>query len=299
MSNPPYIQIYTLEQITRRYRNTMTDPRIAVLNINKAHQKYFVIDRPYQFTSFGLILITSGKCEITINLEPTIVKKDDLLVVLSNQFFEIKNFTHDFTVKTLFVDSTLFLEAGFHIKSSNLIRFFSSTHAKVVSLERGVALGLKYNLKRIAQLSYFNENNFGKELILSYFSTLIYEIADFYNKTLQSDNTKKQLRKEAIANDFLQLIAKHFKKERRVDFYAQQLFISRKHLTKIISEVFEKTPKQIITETILLEAKVLLKNPKNSINDVVSLLNFPDNSVFSKFFRTNTGMSPREYKLSN
>lgn len=299
MPKNSYIQNYTLQQITHRYSNTMTDPRIAVLNIDKAYQKYFVIDRPYQFATFGLILITSGKCEITINLEPLVVKKDDLLVVLSNQFFEIKSFSHDFTVKTMFVDSALFLEAGFHIKSSNLIRFFSSTHAKVISLDRSIALVLKYNLKRIAQLSYFNKNTFGKELILTYFSTLIYEVADFYNKTLQSPSTRKQLRKESIANDFLHLVGLHFKNERRVDFYAQQLFISRKHLTKIISEVFKKTPKQIVTETILLEAKVLLKNPKNSINDVVSILNFPDNSVFSKFFKTNIGISPREYKLQN
>lgn len=294
-----YIQNYNLEQITHRYANTMTDRRIAVLNITTKHQKYFVVDRPYQFSNFGLILITSGKCEITINLEPTLVKKDDLLVVLSNQFFEIKNFTDDFSVKTLFVDSALFLEAGFHIKSANLMDFFSSNHAKVISLDRPTALALKYNLKRIAQLSFFNKNIFAKELILTYFSTLIYEIGDFYNKQIKSTESTKLIRKESLAKDFLLLVASYFKTEKRVDFYAEQLFISRKHLTKIISEVFKKTPKQILSETILLEAKILLKNPNNSISDVASELNFTDNSVFSKFFKTHVGISPREYKSLN
>ncbi|MHC5200766.1 helix-turn-helix domain-containing protein [Myroides sp. LJL119] len=294
-----YIQNYNLDQITHRYANTMTDRRIAVLNITTKHQKYFVRNRPYQFANFGLILITSGKCEITINLEPTIVKKDDLLVVLSNQFFEIKNFTQDFTVKTLFVDSALFLEAGFHLKSTNLMGFFSSSHAKVISLDRQIAFILKYNLKRIAHLSFFNKNIFAKELILTYFSTLIYEIADFYNKQVkQSDNTKL-IRKESLSKDFLLLVAKHFKTQKRVDFYADHLYISRKHLTKIITEVFKKTPKQILIETLILEAKILLKNPNNSINDVVSELNFTDNSVFSKFFKLHTGRSPREYKNEN
>nr|WP_255669535.1 helix-turn-helix domain-containing protein [Myroides oncorhynchi] len=74
------------------------------------------------------------------------------------------------------------------------------------------------------------------------------------------------------------------------------MFISRKHLTKIISEVFQKTPKQIISDTIILEAKILLKNPKSSITDIVSELNFADLSVFSKFFKTYTGISPTDFK---
>nr|WP_262903894.1 helix-turn-helix domain-containing protein [Myroides odoratimimus] len=74
------------------------------------------------------------------------------------------------------------------------------------------------------------------------------------------------------------------------------MYISRKHLTKIIVEVFQKTPKQIISETIILEAKVLLRNPKSSITDIINELNFTDLSVFSKFFKTHAGVSPTDFK---
>nr|WP_255492339.1 helix-turn-helix transcriptional regulator [Myroides sp. NP-2] len=77
------------------------------------------------------------------------------------------------------------------------------------------------------------------------------------------------------------------------------MFISRKHLTKIIADVFGKAPKDIIVETIVLEAKILLKNPNNTITQVANELNFQDVALFSKFFKNSTGVSPREFKLTN
>jgi AraC-like DNA-binding protein len=77
------------------------------------------------------------------------------------------------------------------------------------------------------------------------------------------------------------------------------MFISRKHLTKIITDVFKKSPKQIIAESVILEAKVLLKNPQFAISDVVTALNFQDTSVFSKYFKNYTDVSPSAFKTDN
>lgn len=297
--NTDYVQVYSLDDITKRYQNILTDKRLTIFDIGPKHNRYFVVDRPYQFNVFGIILITRGQCEITINFEPMVVKKDDLLVVLSNQLFEIKKYSEDFTVKTLFVDGDLFLEAGFHIKSNNLIQFLASQYPKIISLDKTVISKIRNTLKQLSKLTYKNEHLFGKDLILSYFSILMYDLGDYYNKTILIQNRTKQLRKEETTKTFLYLVATHFKKEHSVQFYADQMFISRKHLTKTITEVFKKTPKQIISETLILEAKVLLRNPRLSISDIITELSFQDLSVFSKFFKSHTGASPTEFKNNN
>ncbi|MGL4582146.1 MAG: helix-turn-helix domain-containing protein [Flavobacterium sp.] len=294
--NTSYIQVYSLSDITNRYKNVLTDRRLAILDIGPKHKQYFVVDKPYQFTTFGLILVTGGRCEITINLEPTIVKKDDLLVVLPNQFFEIKRLTEDFSVKAVFIDPDLFSEAGFQVKSHSLISFLSSEYPKVITLTKDVVRVIRNTLKRLTQLSYNNDNIYGKNLIVHHFSILMYELGNFYSKAVLEKNDIKLQRKEELVKKFIYLVSIHFKKERSVQFYADAMFISRKHLTKIVAEVFHKTPKQIISDTIILEAKVLLKNPKSSITDIVSELNFADLSIFSKFFKTYTGVSPTDYK---
>ena len=106
----------------------------------------------------------------------------------------------------------------------------------------------------------------------------------------------KPTRKEELAKQFILLVGTHFKESREVQFYADKLFVSRKHLTKVISDVLKKSPKTIISDAVILETKVLLKNPNFTISEVANLLNFSDLSIFNKFFKKITGLSPTEFK---
>ncbi len=295
-----YIQSYTIEDILKKHRQQhINDRRLAIAEIGPKYKQYFVVGKPYQFDSFGLILITAGQCEISINLEPTQVKKNDILIVLPQQFFEIINYSEDFAVQVFFIAGDIFLEAGFHLRTYNLVQFFSTQYPEVVNLTPHIVKELNYHLKKLKKLLFDKENVFSNSLIIHHFSILMYELGNFYNKKKTEHLEKKQLRKEEIASQFLLLVSIHFKQERSVQFYADKIFISRKHLTKVITEVFKKTPKEIIIETIILEAKILLKNPKNTIGNVLFELNFQDIALFSKFFKNNTGLSPREFKLNN
>lgn len=294
-----YIQLYSIDNILRTYKEEVTDRRLAIFDVGPENSYYFVKKKPYKFTSLGLILITAGTCEITVNLELTLVKRDDIIVVLPGQLFEIIKHSDDFSVKAIFIDSELIIEAGFHVKSNTLVEFLSSKYPKIIPLDKKIVRDLRYNLTKISKYLVKNDNIFSKDLVLHHFSVLMYEMGDFYNRVVKAKSTKKEVRKEELAKKFLYLVSTHFKRERNVQFYADEMFISRKHLTKIIVEVFNKSPKQIISETIVLEAKVLLKNPNYSVSDVVTDLNFVDSSVFSKFFKNYAGISPTNFIAGN
>ncbi|MBO6211969.1 AraC-type DNA-binding protein [Algoriella xinjiangensis] len=294
-----YIQLYSLNDILRTYREQVSDRRLAIFDIGPENNYYFVRHKPYKFSSLGLILITAGTCEIAVNLEPNLIKRDDIMVVLPGQLFEILELSDDFSVQAIFIDSELIIEAGFHVKSNNLVEFLSSKYPKIISLDKKIVRDLRYNLNKISKYTIKNENIFAKDLVLHHFSILMYELGNHYNQLAMAKNTTKEVRKEELAKQFLYLVSTHFKRQRNVQFYADEMFISRKHLTKIIVEVFNKSPKQIIAEAIILEAKVLLRNPKFSVSDVVTDLNFGDTSVFSKFFKNYAGISPSTFKGNN
>ena len=77
-----YIQLYSIDNILRTYKEEVTDRRLAIFDVGPENIYYFVKHKPYKFTSLGLILITKGTCEITVNLEPTLIKRDDIIIVL-------------------------------------------------------------------------------------------------------------------------------------------------------------------------------------------------------------------------
>lgn len=99
-----------------------------------------------------------------------------------------------------------------------------------------------------------------------------------------------------MAVRFIGLIARDFRQHREVQYYADQMHISRKHLTRSVKEVYDLTPKQIIDKKIIGEAKVLLQKTELTISEVMQELNFDDQAAFSKFFKNNTGLSPLSYR---
>lgn len=56
------------------------------------------------------------------------------------------------------------------------------------------------------------------------------------------------------------------------------------------------TAGSILTAMLVREAKVSLRNPSLSVQQVAEMLGFSDQSAFGKFFKRECGMSPVQYK---
>jgi len=84
-----------------------------------------------------------------------------------------------------------------------------------------------------------------------------------------------------------------------LEFYASKMCLSAKYLANVISAHAGKPASRWIQEYVLLEAKALLGVPNNTVAQVADALSFPDQSTFGKFFRRQTGLTPKEYQEQN
>ncbi|MBF0596119.1 helix-turn-helix domain-containing protein [Faecalibacter rhinopitheci] len=288
---------YSIRDLIDQGPKNLSHKKVTMFDLKaKSHSRYLSKETAYKFSSLGIIHIYKGTCDITVNLEKKLIKQDDILVVLPGQIFEIIQYTDDFEVKAVFVDSQMIVEAGYHIKSQNLIEFLSPQYPKIINLDRKTARDVKYNFLKIYMYIFKNDNVFSEELVIHHLSILMYELGNFYHHMVNLSEGHMPNRKEELGKQFILLVGTHFRESREVQFYADKLFVSRKHLTKVITEVLKKTPKTIISEAVVLEAKVLLKNPNFTISEVANLLNFIDLSIFNKFFKKMTGYNPTDYK---
>ena len=94
------------------------------------------------------------------------------------------------------------------------------------------------------------------------------------------------------------LLAEHYREERSVEFYAEKMHISSKHLSRVIRNFTGKSVHQWIDEFVALEIKNLLKYSTMSIQQISYYLNFPNPSFMGQYFKRITGMTPGEYKKS-
>lgn len=105
-------------------------------------------------------------------------------------------------------------------------------------------------------------------------------------------------RKSFISHQFVRLVRENSAKEHMLPFYAGKLGISPRYLNGIVAENFDgKTPKQLIDAQLTAEIKVQLDNPMLTVSEIAEYFNFPEHTSMSRFFKRNTGMSPKEYRL--
>lgn len=103
-------------------------------------------------------------------------------------------------------------------------------------------------------------------------------------------------RAKAIFDKFLSLVVEHHASERRVSFYAEQLCFTPKYLSQLVRRVSGKSAPEWIDAFVVLNAKNLLKFSNLSIKEIAWHLNFTNIPIFYKFFKTRTGMTPKEYR---
>lgn len=97
---------------------------------------------------------------------------------------------------------------------------------------------------------------------------------------------------------FKDLLEKNFREEKSVSKYASDLSLSEKQLHKATKTLLEKTPKQIIDERVLLEAKRLLVHSTHSIKEVSYELGYYEPTNFIKYFRKHCQQTPSEFRES-
>ena len=103
---------------------------------------------------------------------------------------------------------------------------------------------------------------------------------------------------ESIVQQFSSLVTSYSKTERNVGFYADKLCLTPRYLNTLIRQTSQQTVMDWINQSIILEAKVLLKHSNLLVYQISDELNFPNPSFFCKFFKRMTGMTPQEYQKS-
>ena len=148
--------------------------------------------------------------------------------------------------------------------------------------------------------SLSNKNHrFAEEINYAYFYIMLTDMANMmwnkYGEGGPSHHTEMK-RSDSILKTFAELLSKHVMTEPSLDFYAEQLCISKQYLALIIKEKTRVTAGRIVAVMRTEVASRLLRDPELTIQQIASKMSFADQSSFGKFFKKHTGMSPLRYR---
>lgn len=113
---------------------------------------------------------------------------------------------------------------------------------------------------------------------------------------MNSNLNKGNKRENILTKDFFALIETNFRENRKVEFYASEIGVTAKHLASTIKKTTGRHPSEWLDEYTLIEAKKLLRSGVDTIQSISIDLNFATPSHFSSFFKSRTGMTPKEFR---
>jgi AraC-like DNA-binding protein len=155
---------------------------------------------------------------------------------------------------------------------------------------------LKDPIKRLIYYIGQTGNGFQRNLIMSQFLILMMEMGNINLNKTAGGKSVRITHREQIVSRFFELLSLHAKEKHEVTFYAKELCITPEYLSRIVKVFSGKTVNKWISAALMTEAKILLRNPSLSVQQIADLLYFSDQSSFGKFFKKHSEISPLEYR---
>lgn len=137
-----------------------------------------------------------------------------------------------------------------------------------------------------------------REIVVSFLRTFMLLICEelLGHEAMSMVEDASSTHDKDLFNRFLQMLSEQQLKRQRVSFYADRLHITPKYLSSVSKKVSGKTPMRWITDSVMEDCYVLLRESDLTIKEISNRLGFPNSSFFGQYFREEAGMTPIAYR---
>jgi len=251
-----------------------------------------VVQHPFKVDHTIAIICIKGKTEGYIDMKPCSSEGSCFITILPEHIMEYKSVSEDFSCLFIIM-SKKFTDSLMPNAVERLPLFLSIRDNPVIPLNEETLEGMIQYFNMLKRVAKEKDHPYCLEVAQHLTLAFFYGTGNiFHNFSDKRQMTHHQI----LFEKFLNLVQTHHKEQRGLEFYADKLCITPKHLSKVIKETTGKPANDWIDEHVALEAKAMLKSTNMTIQQISDELNFPSQSFFGKYFKRVTGMSPREYK---
>lgn len=242
------------------------------------------INEPRKVDVTTFILLDKGESRIIIEGKEYNLKAPCLAVVMPNQTYSLLETSDNLELRAIIMSSNFTV----NLMSSNLNNMILDNPVIDISSDI-ISFNTYYNVLLHTVRSSFKSSHLESARHLT--MSMLY----FYARKLEHLEKDKKKR-EIVFDRFCDDVRKFYKINRSIPFYSGRLAVSSKYLNDIVKEKTGITANEYIDRQTIIECKALLSSTDMSILKISLMMHFPSYSVFGKFFKRMTGMTPTEYR---
>lgn len=265
------------EVLSQQDKFFVNDDLILIFNGNVQRIPVFSKEEIYQMVEPRFILVLEGSAEVCINLQDYYIEKGNVMLSPADTIVEVNKLSDDARVMAIvFRDS---------VEMSDEVVY------KTSPAEFDRLLRMYYLLWDVVHLSPYRRKT------VQYLSKAIVadvqELNELVSEKVQNEGST---RTQELFLQFKRLVKQHCMQERSIPYYASQLHVTPHHLSATIKKASGQSVMYWINRATIQEAKLLLKTNGMMAYEIANRMNFPSASAFSKFFKRETGLTPRAYQ---
>ncbi len=178
--------------------------------------------------------------------------------------------------------------------------FFSYASNEALHLSSEERVILQDYMEKIARELQHPIDKFSKSLIISNIEVLLNYCMRFYERqfiTREELNSNTMTRFEALIDEYLDSGLGATEGIPTVKYFADKICLSPNYFGDLVKSETGKTAQEYIQLKMINMAKSALLDPEMNTKQIASRLGFQYPQHFNRFFKKQTGMTPREYRL--
>jgi AraC family transcriptional regulator, transcriptional activator of pobA len=239
---------------------------------------------PHRRSVYFFLFITKGKAIRSKGLTNYVIESNHFFFLPADQITTIEYVSDD--VEGYYCQSILKIDLA---KEFSFLQLTAEPLLKLIQTERILQL-----LEILFEENEKNQPN-RFDLIPLYLITLFSELKYLSQPVEQSVNNASTYLTQRYKTALSELIYE----KKSVQEFADYLSVTPNHLHKCVKATTGKSAHKLLEDMRILEAKVLLKQSRLSIGEIEYKIGKFEPSDFSRFFKSRTNVSPKQYRLSN
>ncbi|MFZ2784290.1 MAG: AraC family transcriptional regulator [Sediminibacterium sp.] len=244
--------------------------------------------QPHRKSIYFFAFLDNGSLTHKVDLNDVTITSGQLFFVFPNQIYTASAQKKGIEYVKLIIDQNCL-----SLLPKQFSFLLNPLNSQIISFDSEQKERVKMLFKILANILHSDSKEKDADIILAHLNSLLTEFNTAYFKSVSKEHSQSSKLSKFI--EFKIAVETNLTEQHSVSAIADNLAVTTNNLYNIVKEFSGASPKEFITNRLMLEAQRKLYYSKSSIKELAYELGFNDPDYFSRLFKKTTGKNVSDY----